>query len=116
MPTAPSDQQHRWPTPLLPVVTRRSFGRAPLPIPLTPMFGREPELAAVLALLRQTETRVLTVTGPGGVGKTRLALQAAQELGNDFADGVRYLPLASLRDPQMVLPSIARDLGLRDGN
>src|SRR4051794_1938415 len=85
---------------------------APLPVPLSQMFGREHEVDEIVALLRNAEVSVLTLTGPGGVGKTRLALHVARMIGREFADGVRYLSFAYHRDPEMFLPTIARDLGL----
>jgi predicted ATPase/DNA-binding CsgD family transcriptional regulator len=86
-----------------------------LPAQLTSLIGREQEVAAACALLRQTEVRLLTLTGTGGVGKTRLGLQVATDLLGDFADGVCFVSLAPLSDPELVLPTIARVLGLREG-
>ena len=84
-----------------------------LPVQPTPLIGREAELAQVLALLR--ESRLVTFTGPGGSGKTRLALQAAAELVDEFEDGVWWVSLASLRDPELVEPTIAAVVGAQGG-
>jgi NB-ARC domain len=83
-----------------------------LPVSLTPLIGREQERAALCRLLRQQEVRLVTLTGTGGVGKTRLAVQAAAELCEDFADGVCFVPLAPVRDPEGVLATMAQALGL----
>src|SRR5436309_218298 len=83
-----------------------------LPIPLTPLIGREQEVTTLCSQLRQPRTRLLTLTGPGGIGKTSLALQVARELLSDFADGVYFVPLATIRDPELVLPTIVQTLDL----
>ena len=83
-----------------------------LPAPLSPLVGREREVAAVAALLRQDDVRLVTLTGPGGVGKTRLALQVATDLGGDFAHGAMFVALAAVRDPALVAPTIAHTLGV----
>jgi len=86
-----------------------------LPIPSTPFLGREQELAEVLGLLSQEDVRLLTLTGPGGTGKTRLATAAAGELAAGYSDGVWWVPLAPLRDPELVLATAAQALGAKDG-
>jgi len=90
-----------------------SSSRHPLPLALTPILGREREIAALTALLTVDRARLVTVTGPGGVGKTRLALRVAPEVEGAFADGVVFVDLAPIRDPALVLPTIARVLGAR---
>src|SRR5215203_4250609 len=86
---------------------------APLPQPMTSFVGRDREREAVASLLGQGGVRLLTLTGPGGVGKTRLALRVAQEVEASFADGVAYVPLATIDDPAMVMMTVTQGLGLR---
>ncbi len=83
-----------------------------LPIQPTSLIGREKEVATVCALLRRPEVRLLTLMGPGGVGKTRLGLQVAADLSELFSDGVFLVPLAPVSDPEQVVPMIAQTLSI----
>src|SRR5207248_4211021 len=83
-----------------------------LPVQPTPLIGREREVAAVGAKLLRPETRVVTLTGPGGTGKTRLGQQVAAERLEAFADGVFFVPLAPIRDPGLVASTIAQTLAV----
>ena len=77
-------------------------------------MGREADVAAIETLITQQGARLVTLTGPGGTGKTRLAQAVAADLLDDFPDGVFFVDLAPLTDPALVLPTLARTLGLRE--
>ena len=89
-----------------------ALGNGRLPVPLTPFVGRRLELASALALLQRDDVRLLTLTGPGGVGKTRLAIEIAGRAQENFPDGVLFIELASITEPNQLIPTIAREFAL----
>jgi predicted ATPase/class 3 adenylate cyclase len=92
----------------------KTLYRTNLPVPATPFLGREHELQEVVALLEREDVRLLTLTGPGGTGKTRLALQAAAEAAGVFPDGLTWVGLSPLRDPALFLPVVAQALQVKE--
>ena len=91
-----------------------SLYRTNLPVPATPFLGRDNELAEVAALLARDDVRLLTLIGPGGTGKTRLALQAVAAASDAYPDGVFWVPLAPLRDPALVMEEASTAVGAQD--
>lgn len=109
-PSADSDPRQPAPPSTFPITT-------PLPLPLTPLIGRADLVAAVCTMLEQPAVRLVTLVGPGGVGKTRVALQVAAELraaASIFPDGVAFVPLAAVGAPADVTAAVASALGIRD--
>src|SRR5215469_1686708 len=96
------------------VDTPIAYRLAPVPIPRSRLIDREQELAQALALLQREDVGLVTLVGPGGVGKTRLALQVAAELAPQFAVGAAFIELSSLTDPTLVVQTVARALGLSE--
>lgn len=86
--------------------------KATIPVPFTSLVGRVHEIEQVMDLLRSGEARLITLTGPGGVGKTRLALQVAAQARGLYGHGAFFLPLADISDPALLLPHIAQTLGV----
>lgn len=102
---------------LTPIVPETSGLPEPVwKVPATPMpfIGREEELAQLRELLLNPQVRLVTLLGPGGIGKTHLGLQVAMEMREHFADGVCFVPLAAISDPVLVVPAIAKGLGIRE--
>jgi ATP-dependent Clp protease ATP-binding subunit ClpA len=107
-----SSPPHTAPVPLRPLAGQKT-PIAHLPQPLTSFIGREREVATVVDYLRREHVQLVTLTGPGGVGKTRLAIRIAEIAETDFPDGVWFVSLAPVRDPELVATTIARTFGVQ---
>lgn len=101
-------------TPIHPILPRAQEAPIHLPRPLTPFIGRERERAAILSRIGAPGVRLLNLFGPGGVGKTRLAIAVAYDLVAEYPDGVVFVPLVAITDPLHVPPAIAQAMGLRE--
>ena len=113
-PNLPTETPFLFPdrAPAAPPQSATGYRLSTLPAPLTPLIGREDDLAAALDYFRSDDVRLLTLTGAPGVGKTRLALQLASDLQTAFDDGAFFVPLAPIRDPDLVVSAIAPVLGV----
>ncbi|MGA9531431.1 MAG: tetratricopeptide repeat protein, partial [Anaerolineales bacterium] len=96
-------------------VRSKPEARVHLPSPPTPLVGRTTEVDELRQRLRQPETRLVSLTGPGGTGKTRLALEVARGLGDEYPQGVFFIDLSGITDPAQVIPTTAHTLGVREG-
>jgi predicted ATPase/Tfp pilus assembly protein PilF/transcriptional regulator with XRE-family HTH domain len=85
-----------------------------MPVQLTSFIGREQEIDEICSLLGREDVRLVTLLGPGGIGKTRLSIKIAEEMRADFADGVCFVALATVNDPALVIPTIANNLGIQE--
>jgi predicted ATPase/serine/threonine protein kinase len=90
------------------------LGPINLPVQRTELVGREKEVASAKALLLRPDVRLVTITGPGGIGKTRLAVETASRLAEDFPGGIHFIPLSALSDPELIPAEIVQTLKMRD--
>ncbi len=98
---------------ILPLGRRELPALGSVPVPLTSFVGRERELETICTLLRRTDVRLLTLVGPGGIGKTRLAIEMASRFADLFGS-IRFISLAAIQDPELVAPSVVHAIGAPD--
>jgi predicted ATPase/DNA-binding SARP family transcriptional activator len=96
-------------------LSRRPLPESNIPVPVSSLVGRERELEEITDALRG-DTRLLTLTGPGGSGKTRLATEAANVLASELSDGAFFVALDAIRDPALLLPAIAQAVAVRESS
>ena len=112
--TWPGDQSNQGSMRPAPSIADDVESHVNLPRLLTPLFGREHAIRAIAERLRRDDLQLLTLTGPGGVGKTRLAIRAAESMREDFPDGIVFAALAGLTDDALVIPAISQAVGVSD--
>jgi predicted ATPase/DNA-binding SARP family transcriptional activator len=95
-------------------LSRRGLPESNVPAPVSSLVGRARELEEICTALRDEQVRLLTLTGPGGAGKTRLALEAVKALAGELPDGAFFVPLDAIRDPALLLPAIAQSVAVRE--
>jgi predicted ATPase/DNA-binding SARP family transcriptional activator len=95
-------------------LSRRPLPEGNVPVPVSTLVGRTRDLEEICATLRSGSSRLLTLTGPGGAGKTRLGIEAANALAAELTDGTFFVPLDAIREPALLLPAIAHALGVRE--
>src|SRR3954447_18367535 len=95
-------------------MTQAKIAAISIPIPLTPLIDRVRELAEACAMLRRDDIRIVTLTGPGGTGKTRLSLEIAHQMSADYDGHVHFVNLAPVTDPSLVSTEVAQALGVRE--
>jgi predicted ATPase/DNA-binding CsgD family transcriptional regulator len=112
--TAPSNADSRFSSVVVAFGDRTTGHGSRLPVPLTSLIGRDDDISAVSAMLDSDDVRLVTLVGTGGIGKTRVALAVATQLADAYAHGVRFIALASIREPDLVATAIARSVDVHE--